>query len=403
MSNKTLKKQYFFTDPQKVNAILSANGQHDRETLYLLRKVMGRKLLPLQPVAIPAPLDRTGPYDDVNYVTVDPQLVSPALRRKIDLVAEWIKTSSLTGASWLSRRTPDGQIPALSRGFDKAVAEAHRHFYGTKPRSTKAYEPAIQGFQTISHNGATIHNNDPLPPLTVRQMTDILSFNILDAVKIGYARTARDPELTDILPHIDFQVEGRRSRTLTRWRMDPSTGVTHFMGWRGNDITKQLFANRLALATVLACPVHKSFFGNVGAHAFARYGFLPLPQSWDHARSRLRNGICNLVENYDVHESDIEKINAALSKDDPRGMWDLVDIPTRINGKPLSYILAQQSGLSWAGEFNLNNAEQTERARAYIGAAVYDAAMNNALAVVSKAAAPVHQTASPHNICPKLG
>ena len=387
MSHGQDKNQFIFTEPAQIDAVLSNNGSHDRATVALLKKAMGQKLLPLRVMAIPAPADKTGPYDDVNYVTVSPSLVPQGLRYEIDLVAEWIKSARQTNAAWLNHRTADGQIVALSRGFDKASAEARKYFFGTKrkPEPVLASMPGndVQIITFGNERTKTVYSRTLAEPLTAQQMTDILSYNIPDRLRISYNRFATGVSMRDVEPQISFHLEGLNSHTETRWSCNPDKGETTFSGWRGSRITKQLFANRLALYNVLGCPEIDSRFGDVGRHAFARLGFLPIPQSWSQIRFGLKVTLDVAANQLDLTQETKARIAEIIEKRDPRALWELVDMPERINGKPIGYALLKGIDGNWSGTYDLNNPEQLARTRAYVGADVLDGAMDNARKVAA--------------------
>ncbi len=382
MSSNSKKNQYIFTEPAKIDAVLSDNGTHDRETVRLLRQAVGRKFLPLRGSAIPAEPSRVGPYEDVNYVTLDPSLVSSHIRTELDLVAEWIKAGRQSNAAWLKQHAPDGRVAMLTHGFDKAAAEARKFFYGTK-KKPPVYHPAAQDIQTLIYTGEegarTVYSDDIMHPLSAQQMTDILSFRIPDRMRVVYSRVAVNPDMTKILPQIHFHLEGFRSRTNTRWSCDPVKGETTFAGWSGKDITKQLFANRMALYTVLGCTDIKSNFANVGQYAFARYGFLPTVNSWSQISYSMLVMLPAISQKLGIAPDIQKNIEDILHDKDTRALWKLVDLPHRTaDGKSIAYEIMKMSNATWQGTYDLNNPEQVARTRAYVGPEMYDAAMDNA-------------------------
>lgn len=387
MSRGQNKNQFIFTEPAQIDAVLSDNGTHDRDTVTLIRKAMGRKLLPLHVMAIQASPDKTGPYNDSDYVTVSPELTPKGLRYEIDLVAEWIKSGRQSDAAWLHRRTADGQILALSRGFDKAVAEARKYFFGTKHKAPVPHA-AIPGndVQTITYGDnptRTIYSETLAAPLTAQQMTDILSYKIPDRLRISYNRFALGVDMMDVTSEIAFHLEGLNSHTETRWTCAPDKGEATFHGWRGNHITKQLFANRLALYSVLGCPEINSRFADVGRHAFARLGFLPIAQSWSQIRFGLKVTLDTLARQLDLPQITKDRVTDIIENRDPRALWELADMPERIGGKPIGYVLLKAIDGNWSGTYDLNNPEQLARTRAYVGADVLDGAMDNARKVAA--------------------
>lgn len=387
MSQGQGKNQYIFTEPAQIDAVLSNNGAHDRETVALLRKAMGRKLIPLRVMAIPLDAANAGPYTDINYVTVSPALVPQGLRYEIDLVAEWIKSARQTNAAWLKHRTADGQIYALSRGFDKAAAEARKYFFGTKrkPEPILASAPG-NDVQTVTYNDnrtTMTYSRTLAEPLTAKQMTDILSYKIPDRLRISYYRFATGPDMKDVTPEIAIHLEGLGSHTETRWTCNPDDGSTTFRGWRGSHITKQLFANRIALSDALGCPEMRSHFGDVGRHAFARLGFVPVLQSWSQLRYMLKVTLDNVASKLELSPETKSDIAEIIAKKEPQALWELVDMPQRVQGKPLGYMLLKAIDGNWSGTFDVNNPEQMARTRAYVGADVLDGAMENARNVVA--------------------
>lgn len=382
MSSNSKKNQYFFTEPAKIDAVLSDNGAHDRETVRLLRQAMGRKFIPLRGSAIPATPSRVGAYEDVNYVTVDPTLVSSHIRTEIDLVAEWIKAARQSNAAWLGQRAPDGRVAILTHGFDKATAEARKFFYGTKKKPT-IYHPAALDIQTLIYTGEegarTVYSDDIMHPLSAQQMTDILSFRIPDRLRVTYSRVSLNPDMTQILPQVNFHLEGLRSHTQSRWSCDPVKGETNFAGWSGKDITKQLFANRMALYTMLGCTNIKSNFGKVGQYAFARYGFLPTVNSWSQISYGMRVMLPAVCDQMGISPDVRKEIEDILHDKDTRALWKLVDLPHHTaDGKKIAFELMRLTNSSWQGTYDLNNPEQVSRTRAYVGPELYDAAVENA-------------------------
>jgi hypothetical protein len=136
----------------------------------------------------------------------------------------------------------------------------------------------------------------------------------------------------------------------------------------------------MALASVLACPISRSEFENVGAYAFAKYGFIPSQDDWSRVRRVAEerwNECCE--DNADLIDSiwDI-KIRSILSSDDSKSIWELADIKDHKIGQ---HLLLDNC---WGGEFDLNDTEQVERMRGYVGAHKWDGAFENAYAVAEK-------------------
>lgn len=281
---------------------------------------------------------------------------------------------------------PDGRIEALSSGFDRALARTQQALPAPPVEKEKSkLNLTIKSFLPLGNVGeekqgtwflpaappstSISPNNIVIGPLSGKQVAAILTYNIKAPVDLDIliASTAKTS--------ITFQ--SKKSATRTCWSHNHEQKSVHFCGWKGSEITGQLFANRLALYQALDCTMIKSMFGHVGKYAFARYGFLPDSDSWSCLKAGMKKNLPYLAEKYALDDSITTCLHDKFENPDPRGLWDIVDIPHRIDGKPLAYLL-MGSHATWRGTFDLKNPEQVNRARSYIGPDIFDASMANA-------------------------
>lgn len=229
------------------------------------------------------------------------------------------------------------------------------------------------------HNAEVISRHAPAAaPLSPDQMASILSFGIKDRLDISLTYQINTPD-GDTPESITFDVEEAKSATLTAWFNNLQKGEVFFTGWEGQHITKQLMANRLALYDALGCREISSAFVNIGAYAFARYGFIPDLSPWQILREKLQTALPALSQKFNLSAETIRKLEIIAANNDPRTIWQLVDMPDEVGGKKLAFVIIHDELQGqWGGVFDLNNSEQIARARTYIRADIFDASRENA-------------------------
>jgi hypothetical protein len=93
---------------------------------------------------------------------------------------------------------------------------------------------------------------------------------------------------------------------------------------------------------------------DVGAYAWARYGFVPTSESWNMLRQELSGALQDIHASKDV----VSRVSEALSSDNPQGIWEIADSSI---GKKL--LISSE----WDGTLSLHNVNQMSRLRKYVG------------------------------------
>ena len=111
----------------------------------------------------------------------------------------------------------------------------------------------------------------------------------------------------------------------------------------------------------------------VGAYAWAKFGFTPEPADWKKVREQLANYIDRTEQ--PLTKTDRQTIKAAITSDDPKGIWKLADLKTpvvppwleSISGTtqmPLGQALL--CNRSWHGKIDFADTEAMKRANEYM-------------------------------------
>lgn len=105
----------------------------------------------------------------------------------------------------------------------------------------------------------------------------------------------------------------------------------------------------------------------VGAYAWARYGFLPTRESWSELRSLVRERMSRLG----LQDDDARLVRRFLGEPDQQGLWDLADLRTPVawRGREETLGFALLEGLNWEGTLNFGDAAQMRRFWAYVRSA----------------------------------
>jgi GNAT superfamily N-acetyltransferase len=123
---------------------------------------------------------------------------------------------------------------------------------------------------------------------------------------------------------------------------------------QGSGIGKKLLAGNVAMYQKLGIEkVGLIANSEVGAYAWAKYGFVPTPNQWGFFADTTRTMLPVLVP-----ARDQARVRSLIRDPDPKTIWELADSKY---GKKLLL------GHSWEGALNLKDPEAMRRFRAYVG------------------------------------
>jgi len=135
---------------------------------------------------------------------------------------------------------------------------------------------------------------------------------------------------------------------------------------QGAGTAKRVMLNQVALYRELdfkEITMHANI--DVGGYAWAKYGFVPTPESWRklhiHILQKLKQleaEIPNFPQNL---RNDIIEI---LASNDPKSLWTIADLKDTINGQSIAKLLLL--GSDWYGTMDLLDSETTERFIKYV-------------------------------------
>ena len=113
-----------------------------------------------------------------------------------------------------------------------------------------------------------------------------------------------------------------------------------------------------------------------GGYAWAKYGFYPLPATWNVLKRKLKRGLEFYSNLYSFSASEMQRINAILDSNNPKRIWDIADLDrhltTRTVGeREVNITVGKQLllGENWNGEIDLTNSQALSRLLEYIGMA----------------------------------
>lgn len=228
---------------------------------------------------------------------------------------------------------------------------------------------------------AATGTNDPLKDinlpkdylLTAKQVFDILSRSLSEQAQI----TVKTWVSTS---NVSFEIKDPATGLDTSWTHDTSDNTISFTGWdydeqhQGKGHLKRLLADRLVLAQRTKVKQLGSLFGHTGAYAFARARFLPKQSHWDDLRRKCVTNL-DLIANR-ITPDMAEKAESILNNPDPRAIWALARLDTKIDGKTLGWHLL--AGNQWHGTVKFDRKDQMAELIDYIGQDTYKAAQDNA-------------------------
>lgn len=137
---------------------------------------------------------------------------------------------------------------------------------------------------------------------------------------------------------------------------------------------KEILASQMALYQKLGMEkveVHADI--DVGAYAWAKYGFVPKQESWNALRSNLGTRI-KAVEmgSTTVDKAALADFKKLLSDPNPKTIWKVVDHPAKVTvgGKDTTVAKAIMTGSAaphWYGSLDMRDKETMNRFQSYVG------------------------------------
>jgi hypothetical protein len=137
---------------------------------------------------------------------------------------------------------------------------------------------------------------------------------------------------------------------------------------------KSILASQIATYQKLglkAVQVHANI--DVGAYAWAKYGFVPKQSSWDELRRDLGHRLAAIERGSStVKKEDIAAMKGLLAKSDPKTIWKVVDHKgtVQVGGKDTTIAKVLMTGPAaphWYGKLDLGNKEVMNRFHSYVG------------------------------------
>ena len=111
---------------------------------------------------------------------------------------------------------------------------------------------------------------------------------------------------------------------------------------------------------------------NVGAYAWAKYGFVPDQKSWDRVRSAIKAKLDNMNPDEWGLKGDVADIHAALASENPQAIWAVVDSKATLLNEndeevPIAkHFLTGKNAPDWDGSLRLDDATALKRFDSYV-------------------------------------
>lgn len=323
---------------------------------------------------------RFGGYEDI-VIRIKPEKISYV--PDVKCVVDYLEKAVERQADWLSDLNDDGIPKKLSGGYQKLARQASRQAKQDRAKKEKArqnrQEKITAEIEKRQAEGSFIREFNITNGIGANdsEMIKVLSYLThyeIDDDIITDARVERD-----YTGAIDVRFSSQNDKGLyTNFAIRTHEKEMGFAGWGSptaghkTAITKQFFANRIALCTYFGVERMRSMFGYVGSYAFARYGFVPDKSSWQGVKEEAQERYETIK--HKIPEDDRDIIEQALKSDNPKAIWQLADRKFKIKTRspvserteriPIGLALLGNNG--WSGTFEMKDKEVLARAKKYI-------------------------------------
>ena len=132
----------------------------------------------------------------------------------------------------------------------------------------------------------------------------------------------------------------------------------------GKGLFKKFFCNNLDVCEKLGIEGIYLNAQEVGKYAWLRYGYVPDQASWAEMRESIQGLMPRLEKK--ISDNTFRQIEAAITSDNPKAAWLIVDQRETIDGKPVGFHIMSRIG-DWMGCLDLTDPDCVSRVRAYSG------------------------------------